>query len=253
MRKLRARQDGGATGSAGTLASSAYRAIREDILSGALPAGQKLRIHQLCVRYDVGLSPMREALNRVSRDGLILHMELRGFRTAPVSVCELEELTKTRCWVNEIALRHSIADGDQAWEENILVAFHRLSRTPRFAANHQPNPAWGSAHRIFHSGLIAACGSSYLVNFCEQLFDAAERYHNIARTENTRIERVDEHRALLDAALAHDQDQAVELLKKHFQRTAELSREAVSRREAAERQNGLPAPRTARKKTQPVI
>jgi len=252
MHKLRARQEGESGGTAGTLASSAYQAIRQDILSGALPAGQKLRIQQLCVRYGVGLSPMREALNRVSREGLILHTELCGFRTAPVSVRELEELTKTRCWVNEIALRQSIANGDQAWEESILLAFHRLSRTPRFVANNHPSPAWGVAHRTFHSCLIAACGSSYLVNFCEQLFDAAERYRNIFRAENTRIERIDEHRVLLDAALSRDQARAVELLNEHCKRTAALSREAVARLEAAERQNSRPAPRRIRKKEEVI-
>jgi DNA-binding GntR family transcriptional regulator len=232
--KVRPRQSREAGAGAETLATSAYQSLRKDVLSGFLPAGQKLRIHELCARYDVGLSPMREALSRVSREGLIQHTDLRGFRTAPVSVQELDELTKTRCWVNEIALRQSFANGGQDWEESVLLAFHRLSRIPRPVTENDPSLAWDEAHRIFHSSLIVACGSGLLLNFCDRLFDVADRYRNISRSENARVERdtEGEHASIRDAVLAHDADRAVELLNRHFMVTADICRDKVSRLES---------------------
>ena len=111
-----------------TLASSTYARLRRDIIEGALVPGSKLRMRQLCERYDVGLSPLREALNRLLRDGLVQQTDLRGFVAAPLSGSELDELTKTRCWLNELALRQSIEHGDSAWEEQVVLTYHRLSR-----------------------------------------------------------------------------------------------------------------------------
>ena len=56
-----------------SLASTAYERLRFDIISGVFPPETKLLIRELCTRYAIGLSPIREALNRVSRDGLVEH------------------------------------------------------------------------------------------------------------------------------------------------------------------------------------
>ena len=152
-----------------TLASSAYERLRFDIISGVFPPEAKLLIRRLCARYEIGLSPIREALNRVSRDGLVKHHEQRGFTVTAVTEADLEDITKARCWANEVALRESIANGDQGWEEAILIAFHRMSRLqgPAEQADHPVDAAWERAHRAFHTSLISACGSSWLsANSC---------------------------------------------------------------------------------------
>ena len=84
---------------AGTLASSVYDRLRGDILSGSLPPGEKLRTEALRARYEVGNSPIREALNRLSADGLVTREDQKGFRVAAASRADLEELVKTRCWL----------------------------------------------------------------------------------------------------------------------------------------------------------
>lgn len=215
-----------------TLASLAYERLREDIISAQFTPGQKLAIQNLCKRYGVGLSPIREALNRLSRDGLVRQTDRRGFSVTPLSEKHLEELTRTRCWLNEIGLRQSIASGDLAWEERALLAYHRLSRIPRHrTAKAGPvyNPDWEKAHRAFHASLISACGSRWLEGFCEQLFDAADCYRHLSRASSfqRRQPRQDEHKLILDAVLARDADKAVQLMKRHFCKTADLVRERL--------------------------
>ena len=216
-----------------TLASSTYARLRRDIIEGALVPGSKLRMRQLCERYDVGLSPLREALNRLLRDGLVQQTDLRGFVAAPLSGSELDELTKTRCWLNELALRQSIEHGDSAWEEQVVLTYHRLSRTQLWvpvenSAERGVNPAWEIAHRAFHTSLISACGSSWLSGFCEQLFDVADRYRNLSRSPAVRRERQsDEHRPIMEATIARDAEHAVQLLTQHFRRTAEFGHRAL--------------------------
>src|SRR5215470_19799354 len=118
-----------------TLASHVYDQLRQDIISVAIARGEKLHIRSLCERFDVGLSPVREALSRLSTEGLVAQSDHRGFAVAPMSETDLVDLTRARSWLNEMAIRKSIENGDAAWEESVVLCFHRLSRTPRYAAD----------------------------------------------------------------------------------------------------------------------
>jgi DNA-binding GntR family transcriptional regulator len=208
----------------GTLASTVYEQLRRDIVSARLPPGEKLRIDALRARYGVGGSPMREALNRLSTEGLVWQQDQKGFRVAPVSEQELEELTRTRCWINEIALRDSIEHGDAIWEETSVLTFHRLSRIQTRLDDGSINPEWERQHRAFHTALISACRSRWMLNFAEMLFDCADRYRHLSGKVTRRAPRdvVGEHRAILDAAIDRKADQAVALLKAHVSKTTEL-------------------------------
>jgi GntR family transcriptional regulator, carbon starvation induced regulator len=195
-------------------------------MTGALPPSLQLRVQALAADYDTAISPVREALNRLASEGLVSAQDMRGFFVAPVSEQELHELTRTRCWLNETAMRESIRSGGTAWGEHLLLAYHRLTRQPRHDGGGNPVPAWTEAHRAFHRALTDGCGSGILVGFCDLLFVQAERYRNLSRQAPTADarQRDDEHSALLEAALGGHADLAVDLLNRHFETTAEMSR-----------------------------
>jgi len=207
-----------------TLASTVYDRLRGDILAGELKPGHKLRIEFLGKRYRTGHIPLREALNRLSSDGLVERRDQRGFRVAPVSAADLRELTKTRCLVEGAALGESIAARSAGWEEGIVLAYHRLSRTPRSTSRTQykANPAWEPLHREFHRSLIAACGSRWLLNFCMQLADQSYRYRQLAFKQAFPLRSdTDGHRAIMQAAIDGDTQKAVRLLQAHVRFTAD--------------------------------
>jgi DNA-binding GntR family transcriptional regulator len=209
---------------AGTLTSGAYDRLRREIVTGQLAPDLKLRIDEICQRYDVGATPVREALNRLSAEGLVIQTDQRGFRVAPVSREELEELTRTRIWVDSIGLRESIDHGDEAWEEAVLLAFHRLGRAnPVDSAHGGLGAEWERRHRGFHTAMIGACRSSWLVAFSERLFDCFGRYRYLSTVMPTAPRKADrEHRALMEAALARNADLALRLLAEHYRETAAL-------------------------------
>jgi DNA-binding GntR family transcriptional regulator len=213
-----------------TLASTVYDQLRQDILTVALPPDAKLNIRALCERFSVGLSPVREALSRLSRDNLVRQADHRGFTVAPLSIADLHDLTKARCAIDGMALRQSIEAREAAWEESLLVAYHRLSRTPRYASadTRLRSPVWEQAHRNFHDALVAGCGSRWLTNISGQLFEAAERYRHLARLAGKTRSSSDEHLPIMEAALAHNADLATGLLTRHFQRTADLVETALT-------------------------
>ena len=214
-----------------TLASHVYDRLRQDIISVTIAPGEKLHIRSLCDRFDVGLSPVREALSRLSKGSLVVQNDHRGFSVAPISADDLLDITRARCWLNEVAIRNSIKNGDAAWEESVLLSFHRLSRTPRHLPDNESkrSQAWELAHRNFHMSLIAASGSRRLEEYCDHLFDSSERYRHIGRKAGIKGENRDqEHRALMEAVVARDADKAAELITAHFERTAELVRKVLN-------------------------
>ncbi|MGX9962169.1 GntR family transcriptional regulator [Roseomonas sp. F4] len=224
-----------AEGGATTLASRVYAQLRQEIIRGEVAPGARLHTRDLCKRFDTGLSPVREALSRLSTEGLVRQSDQRGFAAAPLSLADLDELTRTRTTLNEAALRDSIRRGGAAWEESVALACFRLSRTPRFVGpDAARNPDWDAAHRVFHQALVGGCDSRWMEGFCDQLFDAFERYRNLSPfTDRTRPQHQDEHRAIMEAAVARDAETACALLRAHFALSETLVRDHMARRDAA--------------------
>jgi DNA-binding GntR family transcriptional regulator len=120
-------------------------------------------------------------------------------------------------------MREAVLHGDAAWEERVLLSYHRLSKVRRYLSlePRTPNPAYDDPHRAFHSALISGCGSQWVVTLCERLFDHAERYRNLSRKLKV-APREDEHKKIVDAALARRLDETVALSKRHVEITAEI-------------------------------
>ena len=211
-----------------TRATSLYDQLRTDLLGGVLEPGSKLAIEALAEHYQTSATPLREALNRLVSDGLVERREQRGFVVAGISAEDLAEITRTRCWLEEIALRESIAAHRTDWEEALVLAHHRLARTPRSLAadRFEDNPDWEPLHRAFHRALIGGCGSRWLLGFCEQLADQHHRYRRLSAPRAFAKRGVKtEHQQLMEAALAGRADEAVALLRQHFERTAKIIRD----------------------------
>lgn len=208
-----------------TQATSIYERLKADILSAELEPGRKLQLRFLMEHYEAGQTPLREALNRLTTEDLVIGKEQRGFFVKPINLEELRELTKTRCWVEGIALRESIANATVDWEEALIVAHHRLDRTPRSLdpERFEDNPEWERHHRRFHALLIGNCQSRPLIGFCEQLADRLYRYRALSIRKAFRSRKVtDEHAQILKATIDRDVDNAISLLQRHYTRTAEI-------------------------------
>jgi DNA-binding GntR family transcriptional regulator len=200
-----------------TLASLVFERLREDILEGVLAPGEKLRIETLQDRYQVGASPIREALNRLTSVRLVEQVERRGFRVVTVSNEDLLDLLHARRLLNEVIVRESLARGDEAWEEELVFAYHRMWRCPMTLPSGQVNREWELMHRRFHAALIAACPSKWLLDFHEVLFDSADRHRRL-NTQGLDAEFTrNEHREIMEAAVSRDAVQAVRLLNQSME------------------------------------
>ncbi len=203
----------------GTVTMQLYHRLREDIIRGALAPGQKLKIDELCRSYEVGSSPLREALNLLTSFGFVERLEQRGFQVKPISADEYDDIVRCRCWIEERALREAIAHGDGAWEEDVTLALFRLDRAAR-VRHAAIDPEWEKLHHAFHMTLLAPCGSSILMEYCEHLFTQSIRYRQIAGLLELSVRDPQaEHAEIAKAVLERDADAAVALLCAHYRRT----------------------------------
>ncbi len=208
--------------SAKTLVEFAYNQIREQILTGKLEAGSKLKVEVLRAQFGVGASTMREALSLLIADALVTAEGQRGFRVAPISLEDLEDISSMRKLLECRALRESIENGSEEWEAGVVAAYHRLSRVEERLYDDPSGTAaeWEVRNRAFHDALLAGCKSKWLHHFHNILYDQAVRYRRmiLAAPQIGRDVRK-EHEEILNAVLKRDADTACALTADHIERT----------------------------------
>ena len=203
-----------------TLVESAYRRLRRDIIEGILAPEEKLRVEHLKDDYGVGAGTLREALSLLISDALVVSQGQRGFRVAPVSLADFEDITNTRVMLESEALRQSIALGDDAWEGELLAAFHRLTKAEEKLKDPTAREEWEERNRIFHEVLISACPSRWIKHFLSILYHQAERYRRLSLYLQPIPRDIHaEHQALFDATMARNADKATAVMAEHIQLT----------------------------------
>lgn len=207
-----------------TLVEMAEQRLRTDIVSGALAPQQKLRVDDLKSRYEVGASPVREALSRLVGEGLVTFEGNKGFRVRGLSRDDLSDIAYMRTAIETYAIRTAIEVGDADWEAGIVGSLHRLVRATEATRTDRASlDAWNAAHDAFHEALVAACGSQRVLESQRRLAEQHNRYRRVLMGENIpRQLIIDEHRAIADAALARDPDRAAGLLGRHMQITSDF-------------------------------
>lgn len=208
-----------------TQASVLTESIRQDIIAGIFPPRSKLKMRELTERYGVGVIPLREALSRLAMSGFVNVEDQKGFRVANVSEAELLDITRVRKQIETDALRDSMAHGDLEWESKLISAAHRLSNLElRRPGSDAVNPQWDLAHDAFHSALIEACSSPWLIKLSEMLREQTGRYRHLSVKAETATLRdlVGEHQRIVKAVLERDVDLASKLLSEHFDLTTKL-------------------------------
>jgi GntR family carbon starvation induced transcriptional regulator len=205
-----------------TLTEAAYEALRRDIIRGLRTPGERLRIGRLTELYDVGPTPLREALQRLSADGLVTTGSNRGFTVIALDMAEFRDLNIARTAVEREAVRLSLTHGDEAWEAGVVSAGYLMKKADTALSGGDPDiDRWETANEAFHLAIVAACGSNWLLRIRKSLHDQCERYRraSVYLRRGTR-DLGAEHAEILGAVLARD-IAAADLIEAHYAATAE--------------------------------
>ena len=226
-----------------TKTESAYRLLRRDILATRLKPGAPMKLSALRDRYELGWTPLREALSRLEAEGLVTAISNRGFAVAPVSRAELDDLTRARLVVEIPLLVEAIENGGSAWEEAVVTAHYRLSRCKLVVENAVEGEIddWDEKHAAFHTALISAARSTWLLRFQATITDQLRRHHRFLslapalRAAEGRSEGYEEavaalhdamsiehHTELMEAALDRDVARAQALMAEHIGLTVDV-------------------------------
>jgi DNA-binding GntR family transcriptional regulator len=204
------------TGPILSVGDSAYREIRKDIIFGYLAPGERLRLEALKKRYEVSITTLREILNRLTSDGLVVAEGQKGFEVAPVSDEDMRELGDLRVLLESHALEKSFAAGDMEWEAAVVGAYHKLQamEARMLAGDFSVREMWKRYDWEFHHALSSACGSRALIASFGAVFDKYLRYQFLT-LEFRGAPAAQQHRELRDAALERDAEKAKRVLHAH--------------------------------------
>ena len=205
-----------------------YDRLRTDIIAGVYPPGSALRFAEMQKRYGLGVSRLREALAQLAADRLVVREVNRGFRAPEISLSNFDDIAAMRLRLEPEAFRVSVENGDDAWEERVVIASHRLDRAARRYATDtvsEVHDDWERCHRAFHEALIDACGSPMTLHFCGVLYDHFDRYRRLIGFDEPAQQRLAaQHRLLADCAVDRNVAEAEAVLAAHVNQTIAVVR-----------------------------
>lgn len=198
-----------------------YRWLKNDIIRGNFQPDEKLRMSLLTSRYALGVGPLREALSQLVAERLVTVVNQKGYRVASMSEQELLDIFDARANMEAMLVSLAIARGGDEWEADVLAKAHLLSKLEACDASEKMLDEWDLRHQAFHTAIVAGCGSHYLLQMRERLFDLAARYRFIwLRRTVLSVEMLedkhDQHQTLTAAVLARDTARASELMRQHL-------------------------------------
>lgn len=190
--------------------------LRERILNGDLAEGELIRQEILADEYDVSRMPVREALKRLSAEGLVLWENNRGGSVVKHSLSEIGEIFDLRMMLEVDLFRRAIPNMTEA----DFSACETILREMEGSYDANDVTHWGKLNHKYHMALYAAAKRPMSEDFLEGLSLHSDRYVRIhlsvmKQRENAR----DEHRNLLEHARNKDIGKAVALLEIHIQRS----------------------------------
>lgn len=199
-----------------TISDIVFRQVRQDIISGKLAPGAKIKLEQAKEHYSISVSSLREILSRLSMENLVLAEGQRGFEVGPISRKELEELADLRTVLETHAIGLSFAAGTLEWEGRIVAAYHKLAAAERklLTGDSSRTIDWVRCDWKFHQAIVSACNSATLMASLSSVFDRFLRYHLLTQSFRGKAV-VDDHKLLFELALKRDVEGARAVIRRH--------------------------------------
>ena len=196
------------------LSDIAYEKIKQDIRRCALAPGAVLSEGMLAARYDLGKAPIRNALTRLAQDGLVAAERRRGYRVSPITLEDVQHIFQLRLLIEPEAAR--LAAGRLT---DAHVALLTAACDPRRPSGEKKSDAeFLEANRLFHVTIAAASGNRRLAQLTAQLLDDVERMLHLGLIDEPRGDAFQaEHKALLEALLANQADEAAQMVREQIE------------------------------------
>ncbi len=202
-----------------------YLDLQDKLVTARFQPGQKLKPAELQAAYGCSANTVRDVLLRLSTVGLVDFEMQRGFRARDTTIERRQDVTRFRILLEQEGASLSMTHGGVAWEAQLSAAHHALSHIEtEIAREGDVEPLmshWSDAEWTFHEVLVSACGSPLLRRTYQSIYlQFRQQMVSQERDFGSNYFRaiIEEHQAILDAALSRDREACRQAIYDHLKR-----------------------------------
>lgn len=202
-----------------SLPQAIYLAMREKILTGGYKLGEALRQENLAKEFEASRVPVREALNRLEAEGLVILRPRRGFVVASLDISEIAEIFELRMVLEEHA---SVVATKNRTSKDVSELKKILDVLETIEIDDPANIAkWSAYNRMFHTRLFESSSRMHVCGITNMLRDKVERYVRVEVSITGHLDRAQlEHRKIFKAFVEGDAERVGRLSREHCESTA---------------------------------
>ncbi|HNR46965.1 MAG TPA: GntR family transcriptional regulator [Anaerolineaceae bacterium] len=207
-----------------SLAGQVYEAIKKDIISCALGPGQQIAQQQLAERYGAGITPVREALQKLTREGLVLTIPRFGYLVTTITISDVAEIFELRAILESAAARLAAA---RASDEQV----EQLAGLAGYTYVYKDRDSYSdflTHNRAFHIALAKASGNKRLIEAISHLMDELTRmFHLGLDLKDSAAEMRQEHQELVEVLHQRNPEEAEKIVLAQINRSRQRIYEAL--------------------------
>jgi GntR family carbon starvation induced transcriptional regulator len=206
------------------LTHRAYARLKADLIACRLAPDSRLNISKL--QKDLGFSQaaVREALSRLTAEGLVTIEPNAGFRAASISRDGFRDLTLACANVEVPCLRSALANGDLKWEGALLATYHIASKVlERVVAGEEDISSYAIQRRAFHETLVSPCSNRWMLWSWRLLYTQHMRYrHTFQALSTFELALKGDFNNFMENVLARNVEAAVQACLENYAKVADF-------------------------------
>lgn len=209
-----------------SLKSKVYHSLRQDIVTGRLKGGTRLTEIAIATSLDVSRTPVREALQKLSQERLLINIPKAGYMVEDLSDDDIQDLFTTRMEIEQIVILKAVKF---ITVEELKSLDDNLEQT-RIAVKSGDDFTLTEMDNAFHCILYAAARSRSLFRICKHLGDLTIKYrHSLNLSASIRKQLLHHHLDIYKALIAKDSTRAVRAVETHGTKAMEFLRETMKK------------------------
>lgn len=208
-----------------SLKDRVYQNIKFQIIIGVLKPGTRLPEEELSKAMSISRAPIREAFNRLEKEGFVTVIPRKGAAVSKVTAQAIEDLFEIRKTLESLAVKKSKGKISIEELEEVGNGFKKFINKP---TNTENCIQYLSLDKKFHDLLSQNCGNKKLIDLLANLQEQIHWLRNISLKRITFAGSVGEHLAIIEALQKKDEKLILKALLQHLERAKRSSLEAIT-------------------------
>ena len=205
----------------------AYEVLKHAIITGEIPAGERIVETAYADRLHISRTPLREALRKLERDGLVEYVLRRGVVVRAFTIADVEEIYTIRNALEMLTLPAII---ERATEEDIASLRSKLGRMDELVKARDIETL-SPLTRAFHNEITKISGQNRILRVIEGQDEYITRFSAMAIRQESRLEEAhQEHHRLVDLIEARDLESFRALMQHHIDESKQRCLEAIEKK-----------------------